>query len=353
MPSATVHYFTGTGNTARAADLIAGELRNAGFEVSLHFVSKNSFNTAPPADLHVFAFPIYATGMPQIMVDYLKQVARGGGARAAVVATMGDIIEPRKDPARKPLHIPGYEGHALLEAAGLAARRGYDVFLTDVFSYPLNWTQAVSAPKPEVATILFNKGDSEAAAAGRKIAAGERSIRHFGRLNALWTVPFELLFRVFGRRGMAKLYVADEKCNRCGLCVSQCPVRAVKFARGRPRWGYNCESCQRCMNICPKQAIQTSWPRLIAETVLTFIPALVLIWRLGPQGTVPAWGLYAKPVLLEAFFWIGVYVAVTWLLDVLLFGLELVPGVRRLFHWNLTKNFRRYLEPHFRTPTAG
>jgi flavodoxin/Pyruvate/2-oxoacid:ferredoxin oxidoreductase delta subunit len=343
MASANIHYFSGTGNTARAADLIAGELRNAGFEVSLHFISKGSFETAPPADLHVFAFPIYATGMPQIMVDYLKQVARGGGARAAVVATMGDIIEPRKDPARKPLHIPGYEGHALLEAAGLAARRGYDVFLTDVFSYPLNWTQAVSAPKPEVAAILFKKGDSEAAAAGRRIAAGERSIRHFGRLNALWTMPFEQLFRVFGRRGMAKLYVADEKCNRCGLCVSQCPVSAVKLARGRPRWGYNCESCQRCINICPKQAIQTSWPRLIAETVVTLVPVPFLLLRLGPHPWVPV-----RPVLLEVFCLLGVYVAAVWLLDVLLFGLELLPGVRRPFQWSLTKNFRRYLEPHFR-----
>jgi Pyruvate/2-oxoacid:ferredoxin oxidoreductase delta subunit len=343
MSDATIHYFTGTGNTARAADLIDGELRNAGFEVSQHFISRGSFATAPPADLHVFAFPIYATGVPQIVVDYLKQVPRADGARAAVVATMGDVIEPRKDPARKPLHVPGYEGHALLEAAGIITRRGYEVFLTDVFSYPLNWTQAVSAPKPEVAAILFAKGDSEAAAAGRRIAAGERSIRHFGRLNALWTVPFELLFRIFGRRGMAKLYVADEKCNRCGLCVSQCPARAVKLARGRPRWGYNCESCQRCINICPSRAIQTSWPRLIAEAALTLVPVPFLIWRLGSHPWVPV-----RPVALEVLFWIGTYAAATWLLDILLFGLELAPGVRRAFQWNLTRNFRRYVEPHFR-----
>jgi NAD-dependent dihydropyrimidine dehydrogenase PreA subunit len=358
LPQAAVHYFSGTGNTARAAELIAAGLRSAGYTVALHCITSASLqstihNLQSEMSLVVFAFPIYACGIPTLFSRFLRRsvsvrvcpcpsVPR---PRAAVVCTMGDIISYDKRGRRH--HVPGFEGHALMQASGILKRRGFDVFLTGACSYPLNWTQAVSAPRPAIDAELRALGDSQATEIGKRIAAGERSIRRFSPAHTLWSVPFDLLFRIFGRRGMAKLYVADERCNRCGLCVSQCPVHAVRLVRGRPRWSYNCESCQRCINICPKQAIQTSWPRLIAETVLTFIPVPFLVWRLGPHPWIPV-----RPILIEVLLWIGVYAAVTWLLDVLLFLLELIPGVRRLFHWNLTRSFRRYLEPHFRPPAA-
>ncbi len=375
MASAGVFYFSGTGNTARAAELIAAELRAAGHTVSLYRVEHGSGGkllavSCEPSALHVFCFPIYACGVPNIMLNYLRRLPRARPSfdirasdfglpraqRAAVVCTMGDDISYDKKGERH--HLSGFEGHALTQAAGTLRQRGYDVFLTGACSYPLNWTQVVNAPRPEIDAELRALGDSQATEIGKRIAAGERSIRRFGKAHALWTVPFSLLYSVFGRVAMGKLYVADSDCNACGLCVRGCPARAIRLrgtapARGlspkpKPRWGWNCEGCQRCINTCPRNAIQTSWARLTAEAVHALVPIPFLIWRLGPHPYMPV-----RPILLEVFFWLGVYVVFTWLLDEFVWLLGLVPGVRRVVEGSFTKRFRRYLEPHFRPPASG
>ncbi len=360
VASAGVFYFSGTGNTARAAELIAAELRSAGYAVTLCPVTSASpqskiCNLQSEMSLCVFCFPIYACGIPSIMLGHLRRLPRVGPSfgirasdfglprtqRAAVVCTMGDIISYDRENKRR--HVPGFEGHALTQAAGILKRRGFDVFLTDACSYPLNWTQMVNAPKPEIDAELRALGDGQAMEIGKRIAAGERSTRRFGKAHALWTVPFDLLFRIFGRVAMGKLYVADSDCNACGLCVRGCPARAVRLKGKRPRWGWNCEGCQRCINTCPRNAIQTSRARLVAEAVHALVPIPFLIWRLGPHPYIPV-----RPVLIEVFFWLGAYVVFTWLLDEVVWLLGLIPGLRRVVEWSFTKRFRRYREPHFR-----
>ncbi len=344
MPSADVHYFSGTGNTARAAELIAAELRSTGHAVVLHSVSSTSGLSAvscQPSALQVFCFPIYACGIPNVMNRFLRRLPRVDGTRAAVVCTMGDVIW--YDKTRKRHHLPGFEGHALFEAAGILKQHGYDVFLTGACPYPFNGTQAVNAPKPEIEAELRSLGDNQAIEVGKRIVAGGRSIRRFNLAHALWSVPFDLLYRIFGRVGLGKLYVADRDCNACDVCVRGCPAQAIRLTGKRPRWGWNCEGCQRCINTCPKNAIQTSWARVVAEFIHMLVPIPFLIWRLGPHPWIPL-----RPVLLEVFFWLGAYAVFTWLLDEFVWLLGLVPGVRRGVEANFTKPFRRYTEPHFR-----
>jgi NAD-dependent dihydropyrimidine dehydrogenase PreA subunit len=370
MASAHIHHFSGTGNTARAAELIAAELRSAGYTVTLQRVehrssAKLSAVSREPSALSVFCFPIYACGIPSIMFNYLRRLPHAQGhdravrqgpqrpnpsgvsdrvplrARTAVICTMGDVISYDRKNERH--HVPGFEGHALTQASGILKKHGYDVYLTGACSYPLNWTQAVNAPKPEIDAELRALGDSQATELGRRIVAGERSIRGFSLAHALWSVPFELLFRIFGRRAMGKLYVADSDCNACGVCARGCPARAVRLAVRRPRWNWSCEGCQRCINTCPRNAIQTSWVRLAAEAVHALIPIPLLVWRLGHHPWIPV-----RPVLLEVLFWLGAYVLFTVLLDEFVWLLGLIPGVRRVAEWSFTKHFRRYLEPHFR-----
>jgi NAD-dependent dihydropyrimidine dehydrogenase PreA subunit/flavodoxin len=351
MASADIYYFSGTGNTARAAQLVAAELRSAGYTVALHCITTASLqseicNLRSEMSLVVFAFPIYACGIPSLFTRLLRNLPSVNGTRAAVICTMGDIIS--YDRKNKRHHVPGFEGHALKQTRGLLKQRGYGVLLTGACSYPLNWTQVVNAPKPEIDAELRALGDSQAIEIGRRILSGERSIRRFDRAHALWSVPFDLLYRIFGRRAMGKLYVADSDCNACGLCVHGCPARAIRLAAKRPRWGWNCEGCQRCINTCPRNAIQTSWLRLAAEAAHALAPIPFLIWRLGPHPYVPV-----RPVLLEVFFWLGVYALFTWLLDEFVWLLGLVPGVRRVVEWSFSKRFRRYLEPHFRPGRSG
>jgi ferredoxin len=304
--------------------------------------------------LSVFLFPIYACGIPNPVIRFLRKgtvPARGLSPkpRAAVVCTMGDVIWHDKKGKRH--HLPGFEGHALTQAAGILRRRGYGVFVTGACSYPFNWTQAVNAPKPKYQAELLALGDSQATELGRKIAAGERSIRRFHIAHAPWSVPFDVLYRIFGRVGLGKLYVADRDCNGCGECARGCPARAIHLKgtvpmRGqslKPRWNWSCEGCQRCINTCPKNAIQTSWARLAAETIHALIPIPIVLWLLAWSVKRSAWSIAMAIVV-----WLGVYAVFTLLLDELVWLLGRIPGIRRLIEANFTKHLRRYLEPHFR-----
>jgi Pyruvate/2-oxoacid:ferredoxin oxidoreductase delta subunit len=347
---AELYYFSGTGNTTRAAELIAAELRAVGRAATLHRVGRDATRQAHQVTggegdvLRVFLVPIYACGIPALFTRFLRSLPRADGVRAAVVCTMGDAISYDKEGRRH--HVPGFAGHALLEAARILRRRGYDVLQIGACSYPLNWTQAVEAPELQIAAEVREIGDGHATEIGMRIAAGERCIRPFSKAHTLWTIPFDRLFRVFGRVALGKLYVADSDCTACGRCVSECPARAIRLHGKQPRWGWSCQASQHCFNTCPRNAIQTSWLRVIAEAIHSLIPIPFLVWRLGPHPYVPV-----RPVLLEVLFWLAVFAAFTWLLDEVIWLLGLIPGVKRLVEWNFTKRFRRYLEPHFSATT--
>jgi NAD-dependent dihydropyrimidine dehydrogenase PreA subunit len=53
-----------------------------------------------------------------------------------------------------------------------------------------------------------------------------------------------------------KSFIADEKCNGCGICSRVCPVSNIIIIDKKPVWQNHCESCLACVNWCPQEAIQ-------------------------------------------------------------------------------------------------
>lgn len=62
-----------------------------------------------------------------------------------------------------------------------------------------------------------------------------------------------------------KLYILDEDCIKCGICVNMCPVepKAVDWHDGNnpPSYKYaRCIRCYCCQKICPESAIHIKQP---------------------------------------------------------------------------------------------
>ncbi|PKN06196.1 MAG: 4Fe-4S ferredoxin, partial [Deltaproteobacteria bacterium HGW-Deltaproteobacteria-7] len=55
---------------------------------------------------------------------------------------------------------------------------------------------------------------------------------------------------------MDKSFLADEKCNSCGICEKICPARNIRIVSGKPVWQHRCEQCFACIQWCPEEAIQ-------------------------------------------------------------------------------------------------
>lgn len=61
------------------------------------------------------------------------------------------------------------------------------------------------------------------------------------------------LFRIYNDR---KFKVDSERCARCGVCVSVCPMNNIEIVDDKVTWNHNCECCLACIHWCPRNAIE-------------------------------------------------------------------------------------------------
>ena len=330
---AVIHFFSGTGNTARAAEIVAARLEAAGYEVARRAIAGG---TEPPAgvpDLTVVAFPIWAWAAPHFVLEYVRRLPKGQGAAAAALATCGGF---------------GAQGVGEMERA--LRRRGYRVVASGEAVYPDNWLLAVNPPTGTELEDALAEGDRVVRLFADNCTSDEPVRFRCGWGHVLWSWPIARLFRLCGRRFLGKFFVADDRCTACGLCAAACPAQAIRMsgAPARPRWDANCAGCYRCINLCPAQAIQISIPRLAIHVGLNLALTVGWMWILSVwPGRFPlvCGAATAVYVALTVFQLIAV--------DGLLRVLETRPALRRFFAASYTKNFRRYRAPGFRPGPSG
>jgi len=349
MPTTLVHYFTGTGNTAHAVDLIAEKLRTAGHEVKLIKVSKDIIPPFGNFDFQIFAFPVLSWAAPVMMYRYLKKLPVSKGGKVAVLAINGATVVNGKP-------VQGFSGQALEAVEQLLKRKKYDVFLTGNASFPDNWAQMTNPCDEEASKIIFPVGDTSVLDFTAKFLSGKRELYRCGAFNKSWTYLIAGLFGKIGRRLLGIFYIADERCTGCGFCAKHCPAKTILMQHGRPRWKTNCEDCNRCINLCPEQAIQVSLPLMLIQCtlhILLIIFGIKLVLEYTPQ--IPDITPFLQ-VLLEIPLIILVLCLSLWIclipLDAFFRLLQKIPAIRRFFCLSHTKRFRRYSAPGFR-PRKG
>lgn len=252
-----LHYFSGTGNARRAAQLLSAWFEEQGSRATLHCIEDGTVETH--ADLHIFLHPVYAMGLPGIMKRYLKQVPVTEGAKAAVISVYGEVNAKHT--------LPGHAGYSYWQAEQILRTRGYDVVWTDSLGYPESFTSVGNPPTADDIATINAESDARLRAIFDGLVKGERHLC----MPRPWvfpvSIPFSGLFQLIGRRVLGQLWVADDRCTGCGLCVKACPAKTIRLHHGRPVWGLSCEGCQRCINICPQQAIQLSLVRLFVALI--------------------------------------------------------------------------------------
>jgi Pyruvate/2-oxoacid:ferredoxin oxidoreductase delta subunit len=151
--------------------------------------------------------------------------------------------------------------------------------------------------------------------------------------------PLSAGYLAAGRMFLGKLFMANHRCNGCGLCAKACPVGALEMKGERPYWTWHCESCMRCMAFCPHQAIDCSHLWALTATVLTALPALIFFLAPWLFPTTLAW------VLGITAFVVWNYAAM-FAAYALFAKLILHPRWNRVAWWGaLWRRFRRYQEP--------
>ena len=332
MKNVLIHYFSGTGNSFHAAELIGEVLSKNGYETIFHAIENGRYQDTNNFDLHIFFFPVYATAVPHIMCKYMLNLLNGKEVKTAIITTNGRISTRFRD---------GYQGWALHQARMLLCFKNYDVFFSDTLDYPHNMTAFFPPRSKENNQKIVEKVLPKINSISNKIIKGQKSHRKIFLLNFIWSIPLGFLYSIIGRRIIGKLYITDLKCDLCGLCVQECPVNAIQIKNNQILWNWNCEGCMRCINVCPKQSIQISLVRLLASILVYWKNPLYLSYRL-----IPVIFLHQLKSIGKFFFTILFDVLLFFLffsiLDLIILEMSKLPFLRNIIGFGQTRFFGRY-----------
>ena len=345
MATTLIHYFTGTGNTAHAVQMISEELKLAGHKVTIVQVN---YGVLPPKgafDYHIVAFPVLSWAPPAMMSRYLQKLPLLNGIKVAILAINGALLSNGK-------LIAGYTGQALEEAEKILRRKRMDVFLTSNASFPDNWTQMTNPCDEEGLKAIIPQGEAQVHSFTAKFLLEERELYRCGALNIAWSWLVARGFGKIGRRILGTFYIADEKCTGCAICAKTCPAQTIVMEKKLPRWKTRCEDCNRCINICPEKAIQVSLPLMLIQITLNLILSVWFIKGVLDYVSLIIVGMPWLKLLVDIpLVIVAIYLAV-WVslvpLDFVFRQLMNSPAIRHYFTKSFTKSFRRYSAPGFK-----
>ena len=229
-------YFSGTGNSKYAADVIA-ELTGDEI-VSLGDVIKNGeravFKTQKP---FVVVCPIYAWRFPRKIEELLKKSEFSGSKRIYFVATMGQN-----------------SGNCEKYCKKLAEDKGMEFMGFSGIVMPDNFVVGFKMPSEEEARETIERALPEMRRLGERIRDCKRIEKTDKTLlPGLMSGAVNRGFNLFNVG--KKKFVVSDKCVSCGICESCCAVNNIKLVDGKPVFGNNCIWCCGCINRCPQAAI--------------------------------------------------------------------------------------------------
>lgn len=227
-----IYYFSGTGNSMRAASRIAAALTDTEI-VSMRCDPAGV--SAAEAEVIGFVFPTYHWMMPEAAIRFVKGLRVNPGAFIFAVSTPGFI-----------------NGHsfevldAILKEKGASLSYGKILYSVAnlVVVYPPMPSPKRRVPKAEkkLAVICTE-------IAGRKTC---RYPRAFFLTRALYPHVMPKYRNILhdSDRG----YVISDRCVSCGTCAKVCPCRNIVMENGRPTFRHQCNLCMACVTYCPAGA---------------------------------------------------------------------------------------------------
>lgn len=223
-----IFYYSGTGNSAYAAQKLLGE-----GEALISMAQANreeSFSYTPGEEEAVgFVFPVYFYGLPDTVRRFAHQVRfTRKPAYVYAVITCGGSIAGAGDLLKK-----------YLAENGTTLRAVYSVKMPDnyVLMYDVT-TKEEEIPILEAAEKQLE--DIRGSVALRRFVGTDVGIAAKAQTAALYAL-------YDGSRKTAKFH-ADDSCVGCGVCAGRCPVDAIVLREGRPVWIKDrCDHCLACM----------------------------------------------------------------------------------------------------------
>jgi Pyruvate/2-oxoacid:ferredoxin oxidoreductase delta subunit len=271
-----IFYFSGTGNAKQIASWFAEFARKKGLDctwVNMQTIDAKSIASYPSDTLLMFISPIHGFNYPKITLGFLSRFPKGNH-RVVLMNTRAGMRIGR-------WVTPGLTGIAFLVSSLILKIKHYQIVGQIPFDMPSNWIFLHPALRDKTVKYLHKVNYARVEKHADKIFSGKSDfIAYRSLLLDVLISPIAVAYFLIGQFGLAKTLYASSACDHCGLCIKQCPRKAIKSLKGRPFWTFKCENCMKCINNCPKKAIEAGQAFLILTSILSSMGASFLLNQL-------------------------------------------------------------------------
>lgn len=238
-----IYYFSGTGNSLRAAAVIAERIGGAEL-VSVRCNPEEV--SAEDADMIGFVCPVYEWDIPGTFKHFIERLSVNPKAYIFMVATRIAILGKSFETVEKILRDKG---------AGLDYGRALRCVASQCIAYPPFPPEKIMVPYME----------RQMKQAGNEINL--RKHRKYPRMSPVTRRRYEKVMGPYMKveKEYDKGFFTDGKCSGCGTCEKVCPTRNITMRDGRPVWNHHCHGCNACVAYCPAKAIQFKTPEAYVE----------------------------------------------------------------------------------------
>ena len=227
--SATIYYFSATGNSLQTALDIAEGIGGA----EVVSISKAGMNTSCESDVIGFVFPTFAWGMPNMVSEFLASGSFNKDAYIFTIVTCGAAIG-----------TTAHDADTILRAKG--AKISYASKLRMVANYIIMYN-VNSLTQSEILRKAEHKLKKIIADVNsRKVCTVKRGLGIMRGLHQKTVSQY---------KSADKNYTISDSCDGCGICASVCPAKNIAIADGQPIFFHKCEHCLACLHWCPQKAL--------------------------------------------------------------------------------------------------
>lgn len=233
----TIYYFTGTGNSLAAAKSLASKHQDSELQPIPKLIKEGKKITAEPNSNIGIVYPMYAGGLPNIVVKFFELIDLTKAEYVYSLITEG-----------------GNWGSPSKQISALAEKSGHKLNSAWWVQLPDNYIPMSNPPEKIKQEKMFEDADSKISAIAENIIGRKNEIETMAITGKIFA---GLLYKSFLKHitDFDKKFVVNSDCTNCSICVDVCPVNNIKDVNGKNEWQHHCEGCLACLQFCPKQAI--------------------------------------------------------------------------------------------------